>query len=78
VQDCLVVGIPDERFGQCVAALVACDKTGPVDAGELAGMVRIALAGYKVPRRIRLVNEIPRLPNGKVDYDAATALLANH
>jgi fatty-acyl-CoA synthase len=34
-------------------------------------MVRASLAGYKVPRRIRFVEQIPRLPNGKVDYASA-------
>jgi acyl-CoA synthetase (AMP-forming)/AMP-acid ligase II len=38
----------------------------------LIASVRESLAGYKVPRRIRFVEHVPRLPNGKVDYAAAT------
>jgi fatty-acyl-CoA synthase len=40
----------------------------------VANTVRAVLAGYKVPRCIRLVDEIPRLPNGKVDYEAASSM----
>jgi fatty-acyl-CoA synthase len=69
-----VLGIPDARFGQSVAALVVCDGVHVIDIDEVANTVRAALAGYKVPRCIRLVEEIPRLPNGKVDYEAATSM----
>ena len=76
VDDCLVLGVPDERFGQVVAALVVAQPGRPLDSGEVDAVVRQSLAGYKVPRRIRLVEQLPRLPNGKVDYDAATTLAA--
>jgi fatty-acyl-CoA synthase len=74
VDDCLVIGIPDVRFGQSVAALVVCDSGRHVDVDELAASVRASLAGYKVPRRIRIVEGIPRLPNGKIDYPTAQAI----
>ena len=74
VDDALVVGIPDERFGQSVAALVVCDVDEYVDSDELTSVVRASLAGYKVPRSIRIIDAIPRLPNGKVDYPTAHAL----
>jgi acyl-CoA synthetase (AMP-forming)/AMP-acid ligase II len=57
-----------------VAALVVCDGTHAADVDEVANTVRAALAGYKVPRCIRLVDKIPRLPNGKVDYEAASSM----
>jgi fatty-acyl-CoA synthase len=74
VDDCLVVGIPDERFGQSVAALVVTKPGRTLATGAVEVAVRDALAGYKVPRRIRTVDEIPRLPNGKVDYATAATL----
>jgi fatty-acyl-CoA synthase len=74
VGDCLVIGIPDERFGQSVAALVDLNSGQHVTADELTSLVRTSLAGYKVPRRIRFVEGIPRLPNGKLDYSTAQAL----
>ena len=74
VDDCLVVGIPDERFGQSVATLVVAKPGHTLATGAVEAAVRDALAGYKVPRRIRTVDEIPRLPNGKVDYATAATL----
>jgi 3-oxocholest-4-en-26-oate---CoA ligase len=74
VDDCLVVGIPDERFGQSVAALVAAKPGHTLATSAVDAAVRDALAGYKVPRRIRIVEEIPRLPNGKVDYPTASTM----
>jgi fatty-acyl-CoA synthase len=74
VDDCLVLGIPDERFGQSVAALVVCASGRRIGADDVAAVVRKSLAGYKVPRRIRLVDLVPRLPNGKVDYQAAAVV----
>jgi fatty-acyl-CoA synthase len=74
VEDCVVVGVPDERFGQTVAALVVRAPGTALEADEVSAVVRDALAGYKVPRRIRFVDQVPRLPNGKIDYPASTAL----
>lgn len=74
VDDCLVIGVPDARFGQSVAALVVRGTAHPVEAGDVASAVRKTLAGYKVPRRIRFVEALPRLPNGKIDYPRAAAI----
>jgi fatty-acyl-CoA synthase len=72
VEDCVVLGVPDERFGQMVAALVVAAPGSVVDVDDLLDTVRKSLAGYKVPRRIALVDELPRMPNGKIDYPIAT------
>jgi acyl-CoA synthetase (AMP-forming)/AMP-acid ligase II len=74
VDDCLVLGVPDERFGQAVAALVVPRPGADVTEADVEGVVRGSLAGYKVPRRVRVVAAVPRLPNGKIDYAAASAL----
>jgi fatty-acyl-CoA synthase len=76
VDDCLVLGVPDERFGQAVAALVVCRPGRPLESADVDAVVRQSLAGYKVPRHIQLVEQLPRLPNGKVDYDTATSLVS--
>jgi acyl-CoA synthetase (AMP-forming)/AMP-acid ligase II len=74
VEDCVVVGVPDERFGSAVAALVKRAPGSRIDEDDVAAVVRTMLAGYKVPRRVRFVDEIPRLPNGKIDYPTSTGL----
>jgi acyl-CoA synthetase (AMP-forming)/AMP-acid ligase II len=73
VDDCLVLGVPDERFGQVVAALVVPRPGCEITEAEVSDAVRASLAGYKVPRRVHVVAAVPRLPNGKIDYATATA-----
>ena len=74
VADCLVIGLPDERFGQRVVALVAAKVAGTPLAPQLAEFVQGRMAGYKRPRAFIEVASIPRMPNGKADYKAARAL----
>jgi 3-oxocholest-4-en-26-oate---CoA ligase len=79
VADAVVVGVPDERFGQQVAAvvsLVPAFEDGWPGEQELARLCGERLAGYKVPRRWRVVDVVPRLATGKPDYAAAAALVA--
>jgi acyl-CoA synthetase (AMP-forming)/AMP-acid ligase II len=69
VLDAVVVGVPDERFGETVTALVECRSEAPNPGEEdLIGWVRERLASYKAPRRVLPVATIGRAPNGKVDY----------
>jgi len=68
VFDALVVGVPDPRYGQHVAAVVQPrDGTRPTLA-ELDSFVRSEIAGYKVPRSLWYVDEVKRSPAGKPDY----------
>jgi 3-oxocholest-4-en-26-oate---CoA ligase len=76
VEECLVMGVPDARFGQLVAALVKRGGNGELHARDVTAAARKSLAGYKVPRLVVFVEQVPRGPNGKVDYPAARALLA--
>jgi long-chain acyl-CoA synthetase len=64
VVDCAVFGIPDERDGEHLKALV--ELRSPVESEELAAFVRSRLADYKVPHVWEVVDELPRDPNGKV------------
>jgi acyl-CoA synthetase (AMP-forming)/AMP-acid ligase II len=73
VFDVVVVGVPDERYGESVAAVVAArDDAQPV-LDELAAHTRKSLAGYKVPRHLILVDHVVRTPVGKPDYRWAKA-----
>jgi acyl-CoA synthetase (AMP-forming)/AMP-acid ligase II len=77
VEECLVAGVPDERFGQLVAAIVVTATDRHVDASDVIAAARRSLAGYKVPRLVVFAEEVPRSPNGKIDYAAARAVLAD-
>lgn len=68
VGDAVVVGVPDERFGEMVVAVVEpADGQDPGEE-ELIEYVKSRLAGFKAPRRVRVVPSIGRAPNGKLDY----------
>ncbi|MBT3246797.1 MAG: AMP-binding protein [Actinobacteria bacterium] len=77
VADCNVVGLPDERWGQAVAAVVELNAANgeAIDEEALNRYSRTVLAGYKVPKRILLVDLIRRGPNGKPDYRWAREVL---
>ena len=72
VEDALVFGVPHEKWGQAVTAVV--EAHGPVDGDELRAHVRASLAGYKTPKQVVIVAKVPRTPNGKADYAAARLL----
>jgi acyl-CoA synthetase (AMP-forming)/AMP-acid ligase II len=68
VYDAVVVGVPDERWGQRVAAVVqARDGTAPT-LDSIQEHCRAKIAGYKVPRELHLVSLMQRSPSGKPDY----------
>ena len=69
VEDAVVVGVPDDRFGEAVTAVVQRKAGAPIpDDAELIEVVRRHLAGYKAPRHIVMVESVGRAPNGKLDY----------
>jgi fatty-acyl-CoA synthase len=76
VFDALVVGVPDERFGQRVAAVVAVRPGAPpVTGADLAAHARAHLAGYKVPRSWLVTDKVARSASGKPDYRWARELV---
>jgi acyl-CoA synthetase (AMP-forming)/AMP-acid ligase II len=74
VFDAVVVGVPDERFGQKVVALVQLrDGASGLTLADLQEHCRTKIAGYKVPREL-LVGEAPRTNTGKPDYASASEI----
>jgi fatty-acyl-CoA synthase len=72
VEDALVFGMADEKWGQAVTAVV--ETVSPVTAEELVAHLRRTLAPYKSPKNIIFATKCPRGPNGKANYEAARAL----
>ncbi|MBM3675166.1 MAG: AMP-binding protein [Actinobacteria bacterium] len=69
VFDCVVVGVPDERFGEKVVALVQPVNGDGTTEDDLRAWCRErGLAGYKIPRRVIALDTLLRAPNGKADY----------
>jgi len=68
VQDAVCVGIPDERFGEAICAVIEPADGATVSAEDVIGHVQARLARYKAPRRVITVPSIGRSPAGKVDY----------
>jgi acyl-CoA synthetase (AMP-forming)/AMP-acid ligase II len=73
VEDVVVVGVPDERYGERVVAVVQASAGCRVDGEALRASCRGRLAGYKVPRQIVVTDAIRRSPAGKPDYRWAKA-----
>jgi len=71
IRDVAVFGVPDERYGERVAALVVPQQSGSGLSGEdIIEAARPLLPGFKIPRIILLVDDLPKLGNGKVDMAA--------
>ena len=77
VTDCLVVGIPDEQFGERIIAVLSFETGTSATSEALADHVRNQLAGYKVPRAFLITDEVQRAPNGKADYKWAKTIATN-
>lgn len=71
VEDALVVGLADEKWGQAVTAVVELRAGADFDEDALRAQVRARLAGYKTPKRVFAVDRMFRAPNGKADYKSA-------
>lgn len=68
VWDALVVGVPDDRFGERIVAVVAAGAGTAIDQSALIDFARTRLAGYKMPRQLVVVDQVQRAANGKSDY----------
>jgi 3-oxocholest-4-en-26-oate---CoA ligase len=74
VEDALVFGVPDDRFGQRVVGIVSLTPGESAEPDEIVTDARSRLSSYKLPKELRIVAEVPRAPNGKANYPAAREL----
>jgi fatty-acyl-CoA synthase len=77
VLDSVVVGLPDEKFGEAITAVVETKPGAAVDSSELIDHVKGKLASFKAPKRVVTIDTIGRAPNGKVDYKRMKAYAAD-
>ncbi|WP_436793812.1 acyl-CoA synthetase [Actinospongicola halichondriae] len=77
VLDAVAVGLPDEKFGEAVTAVVQAREGEIVDEAAVIAHVKTSLAAYKAPKRIVVVDTIGRAANGKVDYKRLKAHAAD-
>jgi len=75
VEDALVVGVADERWGQRVSAVISLKPHAEVSVPDLKAFCREYLAGYKVPKTLLLVEKVSRSAAGKADYRWARACI---
>ena len=68
VHDAVAVGVPDEKFGEAITAVVELNPGAALDEADLIAHVKSHLAHYKAPKRCLTIESIGRAPNGKVDY----------
>jgi acyl-CoA synthetase (AMP-forming)/AMP-acid ligase II len=68
IEDCVAVGVPDERFGQAVTLVAARRPGAVVEAHEVIAHVKSLIADYKAPKSVVFVDSVYRSPSGKADY----------
>ncbi|GHJ60300.1 acyl-CoA synthetase [Nocardioides sp. OK12] len=77
VYDVLVVGIPDETYGQAVAAVCELREGTTLELDDLREHLRDQLSGYKLPRHLTIVDRVPRNATGKAQYVAAKKMITD-
>jgi acyl-CoA synthetase (AMP-forming)/AMP-acid ligase II len=66
VQDCAVIGVPDEKWGEAVMAVIELKPGAEIDPDEIIGICKAQLGSVKAPKSVVVWDELPRSPVGKV------------
>ena len=66
VRDCAVFGVPDEEFGEALVAAIEPAPGASLSAEQIQAQLKARIASYKVPRRIELMERLPREDSGKL------------
>ena len=66
VADVAVIGVPNEKFGEALLAFVVLKQGGALELDEMIEFCRERIAGYKIPRQLEIIEEMPRNPSGKI------------
>jgi acyl-CoA synthetase (AMP-forming)/AMP-acid ligase II len=66
VRDCAVFGLPDDDYGERVVAAIVPEPESGASAEELIAYVRATIAGFKAPRQVVFMDELPKTPAGKI------------
>jgi acyl-CoA synthetase (AMP-forming)/AMP-acid ligase II len=66
IVDVAVIGIPDEKFGEALLAFVVLKPGSELALEEMVEFCRDRIAGYKIPRQLEIIAEMPRNPSGKI------------
>ena len=67
VLECAVIGVPDERWGESIKAVVVLNPGSALDAGTIIAAIKPKLGGVKTPKSVEIWEAIPKTPVGKID-----------
>jgi acyl-CoA synthetase (AMP-forming)/AMP-acid ligase II len=66
VQECAVIGVPDQEWGEMVTAYIKTKPAAAIEAKEVKTFLKTRLSAYKVPKQFHIIDDFPRSPAGKI------------